>query len=338
MHISDASKSPALYISTPCRESWNAMAGDEKVRFCGKCSKNVFNLTAMTYDEQVELVSKSTSLPCVRAYIRPDRTFVFDKCPVPLRPLRDKLKNLCAAVTLLLVTCYQSALAQSPGQGTCPLLSKEAEFKVFGSVAVDPGSLKTKSPISVPRPTTRSQIMGGAVGFNCAAFDSDSERATEIHVTNVVDLKGATEDDRKSLASFHPKNKNYKWHMSLYGPVRWMDRSGHYHEPEYSDPSWKPWLDNISQQLIDRWEQLGNLDKDVTMEISLTEPHPSGNLKFTPDPDAPAQVMKQIIESVTGLDKGITLAKVLPPSAKGAEAVFLKIRLFHDGSGVVQAE
>ena len=35
-------------VASPCNASWDAMKGDDRVRFCGECQKNVYNLSAMT--------------------------------------------------------------------------------------------------------------------------------------------------------------------------------------------------------------------------------------------------------------------------------------------------
>src|SRR5690348_11198318 len=40
-----------IQIASPCEASWDAMNGDDRVRFCGLCEKNVYNLSAMTRDE-----------------------------------------------------------------------------------------------------------------------------------------------------------------------------------------------------------------------------------------------------------------------------------------------
>ncbi len=40
-----------LPIARPCTESFAAMPGDDKTRFCDKCEKNVYDLSARTEDE-----------------------------------------------------------------------------------------------------------------------------------------------------------------------------------------------------------------------------------------------------------------------------------------------
>ncbi len=38
-------------IKTPCKASWDEMQGDDRVRFCCACTKNVYDISAMTEDE-----------------------------------------------------------------------------------------------------------------------------------------------------------------------------------------------------------------------------------------------------------------------------------------------
>jgi hypothetical protein len=37
-----------LRVASPCRESWEGMLGDDRVRHCGKCDKHVYNLSALS--------------------------------------------------------------------------------------------------------------------------------------------------------------------------------------------------------------------------------------------------------------------------------------------------
>ncbi len=72
----------ALRIASPCKASWNDMVGDERVRFCGLCSKNVYNFSAMTRAEASALVRDRTGELCIRMYKREDGTVMTSDCPV----------------------------------------------------------------------------------------------------------------------------------------------------------------------------------------------------------------------------------------------------------------
>ena len=65
-----------LPITEPCHADWTAMDGEEKTRFCGSCSKNVHDLSAMTEPEAKQLL-ETVEEPCVRYTCNPDGSIRF---------------------------------------------------------------------------------------------------------------------------------------------------------------------------------------------------------------------------------------------------------------------
>jgi hypothetical protein len=59
------------------------MVGDDRVRFCGLCRKNVYDLSTMTSEEARAFVQgrEGTAPPCVRFYMRSDGTALTADCP-----------------------------------------------------------------------------------------------------------------------------------------------------------------------------------------------------------------------------------------------------------------
>jgi hypothetical protein len=56
-----------LPIADPCHEDWDAMDPQQQGRFCGKCTKHVHDLSAMTQDEADALLrQRAGSRICVR--------------------------------------------------------------------------------------------------------------------------------------------------------------------------------------------------------------------------------------------------------------------------------
>lgn len=45
-------------IPEPCPEAWESLVGDERVRHCERCTKHVHNLSELTEDEIVDVVSR----------------------------------------------------------------------------------------------------------------------------------------------------------------------------------------------------------------------------------------------------------------------------------------
>ncbi len=56
------------------------MAGAGRVRFCGSCEKNVFDLSAMSSSEAEELLAANGVKPCIRLQRRVDGTVVTGNC------------------------------------------------------------------------------------------------------------------------------------------------------------------------------------------------------------------------------------------------------------------
>jgi hypothetical protein len=84
-------------VASPCNASWDAMKGDDRVRFCGECEKNVYNLSALSRDEATRLLAEREGSICVRLYRRADGTALTADCPVGVRRKRVRLAVYGAA-------------------------------------------------------------------------------------------------------------------------------------------------------------------------------------------------------------------------------------------------
>jgi hypothetical protein len=80
-------------ISSPCSVSWDEMreaGGDGRVRFCGQCRQNVYNVEAMSRVEAHRLIAAREGRVCVRILRRPDGTVVTADCWARLRAARRR--------------------------------------------------------------------------------------------------------------------------------------------------------------------------------------------------------------------------------------------------------
>src|SRR5687767_8482312 len=68
-------------VARPCPANWSEMFGDERVRFCGLCGLNVYNLSSMTADDARSLLFEREGRLCVRFYARSDGTVMTKDCP-----------------------------------------------------------------------------------------------------------------------------------------------------------------------------------------------------------------------------------------------------------------
>ena len=92
-----------IAISSPCSRPWEAMPGDDRVRFCGQCRQNVFNIAGLTEREAARLIADRQGRLCARILRRPDGTIVTADCWARLRAARRKGLLQLAAVLLLVV-------------------------------------------------------------------------------------------------------------------------------------------------------------------------------------------------------------------------------------------
>lgn len=88
----------SVTIASPCTASWDAMTGNDQMRFCHQCKLNVYNLSAMTAEEGERLIREKEGRICARIYKRADGTILTQDCPVGLEKLRRRARRIVAKV------------------------------------------------------------------------------------------------------------------------------------------------------------------------------------------------------------------------------------------------
>jgi hypothetical protein len=101
-----------LRIATPCPISWEQMTGDSRVRFCGHCQLNVYNISELSRTEAEALIASSEGRICARLYRRTDGTILTKDCPVGLRALRMRVSKRAAAVFAAIASISAAAFGQ----------------------------------------------------------------------------------------------------------------------------------------------------------------------------------------------------------------------------------
>lgn len=114
-----------IQIATPCQASWDEMRpvplapggrgagderviGDDRVRFCGDCRLNVYNLSEMPRGEAERLIAEREGRTCVRFYRRHDGTVITRDCPVGIRAVRQRVVRSAVALAGLVVAMIGS--------------------------------------------------------------------------------------------------------------------------------------------------------------------------------------------------------------------------------------
>lgn len=150
----DANPLDQIQIATPCDARWEDMLGDNRVRFCGACTKHVYNLSEMQQEEALALIQEMNGNLCVRLYRRADGTVLTEDCPVGLLArARQKARRFYAGV----IAMSLSLMAGITGAFDKKECASPSETPMPTQVEVGHG--QPKSPVCVlPRDEV---IMGG---------------------------------------------------------------------------------------------------------------------------------------------------------------------------------
>src|SRR6266853_2080483 len=93
-------------VAAPCKADWDQMIGSDRMRFCGQCSLNVYNLSSMTRSEAENLISRNEGRLCVRFYRRHDGSIITRDCPVGLRAIRRRLSYAARAIGSMILGLF----------------------------------------------------------------------------------------------------------------------------------------------------------------------------------------------------------------------------------------
>lgn len=101
-------------VASPCHAAWEGMEGDDLVRRCGQCQKNVYNLSGMSRSAAEAFVAKrggeNAGGTCVRFFRRADGTVLTRDCPVGLRAARQRLVRAVAALAGVFIALASGTL------------------------------------------------------------------------------------------------------------------------------------------------------------------------------------------------------------------------------------
>ena len=130
---------PNIRVASPCSADWNQMTGDERVRACASCNKNVYNLSDMTRDEAEALIVEKEGRLCVRYFQRKDGTILLKDCTIGVAQKRKRRLFAAGAAAVLAAGAF-AALRSRDGGAEAPSVSvpSEPEEELMGVMAVMP--------------------------------------------------------------------------------------------------------------------------------------------------------------------------------------------------------
>ena len=152
-----------IEIPTPCSVPWDSMYGDERIRHCGSCRKNVYNVAALTRAQAMELIASREPV-CVRIYRRPDGTVVTNDCWSRLRAARRR--GMCAFLVMLVIVGWAQLTAMFIGLAGLrrlvlqPMMGGAPAARTLPA----PRPVEPAPPFeqAFPPPPTAGDVMGGA--------------------------------------------------------------------------------------------------------------------------------------------------------------------------------
>jgi hypothetical protein len=136
-------------IAAPCKADWEQMIGTDRVRFCGQCTLNVYNLSSMTKLQAESLIAKTEGRLCVRFYRRTDGSILTRNCPVGLRVVHRRLSYLARAASASVLSFFAGLgvyKAVTPAPLTTPRMGVMVE--TTGTIAV---LKENQEPVTSPR-------------------------------------------------------------------------------------------------------------------------------------------------------------------------------------------
>jgi hypothetical protein len=172
---------PNIRVATPCTADWNQMTGDDRVRHCATCDKDVFNLSAMAREDAEALILQKAGDLCARYYQRTDGTILLADCTVGVAQKR-KRRVIAAGAAMLLA-----------GGGAAAWWAKHSQPRAtMGSVGFDDSenvrmtlqaeALEVAPPPPAPEPQVLpSEEIHATMGAVSITYESQFQLEKEDH-------------------------------------------------------------------------------------------------------------------------------------------------------------
>jgi len=156
-----------IRVASPCSASWEGMSGNDRVRFCSSCGKDVYNIGSMTTQEAVALViGRRESPPCIQFYRRPDGSVMTSDCPVGSGRVRRRRRIAQAAglgvVGLALAATGASAIGLRRGAIEPPPSGPGATLDDWIDWALVTVGIRTRPAVTAGMVTPPRMMMGEA--------------------------------------------------------------------------------------------------------------------------------------------------------------------------------
>ena len=142
-----------IKIASPCSANWNEMYGNDRMRHCGDCKLNVYNLSGMSREEAESLVMNAEGRLCVRFFRRLDGTTITENCPVGWAKVKARAKVYVTAAFSLLMTLFGGLYIAT--------LFNRRQVEVMGDLTVNPMPIPdVRMMMGAVSPNTNTEVKG----------------------------------------------------------------------------------------------------------------------------------------------------------------------------------
>ncbi len=142
----------SIDVKSPCSESWDEMKGNDEVRFCSHCAKNVHDISAMTRAKAEKLVKNSNGKLCVRYVKNPNGKVI--TAPPKLTQIKRRAAIaagvLATSLTLSALTYAQGEPMQSKGNPNQTQKEKSPKSGQTQISAIISGEVKDENGAVIP--------------------------------------------------------------------------------------------------------------------------------------------------------------------------------------------
>src|ERR1044071_6269615 len=98
-----------MFIANPCPVDWNKMTGNDQMRYCSECNKQVYNLSKMTRDKAEALVARFEGQLCARFERGADGMIVTEEKSSGIQLISRRASPVASAVVTAILSLSGSA-------------------------------------------------------------------------------------------------------------------------------------------------------------------------------------------------------------------------------------
>ncbi len=194
-----------LYVASPCDADWDAMPGNEQVRFCDRCQLNVYNISAMTRKQAEKIIATTEGRLCTKLYRRADGTIITRDCPIGIQAIKRRVSRVASATlsAILGIFTNQTVVWAEDGHKNCKhytvkvvqLQITDTTASILGTVSDATAAVITDAKVVIVNEETKREYTSKTNGEGKYRFPSLPAGTYSI----VVEFRGFSVFRKKTL-------------------------------------------------------------------------------------------------------------------------------------------